>query len=470
MGPARPTTARWASPTGPTSSATRRSPAGTTSGELVPQYSRPDGLHRPRARLHGLDAASTSASRPTRPTRADAKVQDAITSVKPHLKAFLNTNVGAGPGQRLDRDGDGLGLRRRPAAAEERQDQVGRCPRRACTPTSRASRAVQDTEKIDVIQAFLNFLRRPEAVRRLREHDGHGVHDAGRDAADQEDDLAEPDPGADRRGARARPSSTTTSAPRARSPLDADVDRSQGGVAIEQARRRLPRLEGAAFRCPARGASRCCCRPPCITVGLLRRAAGADRAVLVRVGQPGQLRRLLRLDDQQLPRLHLDALRAQLLRSVFLSVATTLVCAVIGFTFAYFISRQPPQGPAAAARGRDRPVLDELHRAHLLVGRPAAEPRARSTGSPARSGCTATSTSCTRRTRSAIGIIYSYLPLMILPIYVSLERIDPALFNAAEDLGATPWRQFRRVVLPLADPGRDRRHHHRRRARRSAST
>ena len=42
---------------------------------------------------------------------------------------------------------------------------------------------------------------------------------------------------------------------------------------------------------------------------------------------------------------------------------------------------------------------------------------------------------------------------MILPIYVSLERIDPALFDAAEDLGATPWRQFRRVVLPLAVPG-----------------
>ena len=42
---------------------------------------------------------------------------------------------------------------------------------------------------------------------------------------------------------------------------------------------------------------------------------------------------------------------------------------------------------------------------------------------------------------------------MILPIYVSLERIDPALFDAAEDLGATPWRQFRRVVLPMAVPG-----------------
>jgi spermidine/putrescine transport system permease protein len=52
-----------------------------------------------------------------------------------------------------------------------------------------------------------------------------------------------------------------------------------------------------------------------------------------------------------------------------------------------------------------------------------------------------------------IGIVYSYLPLMILPIYVSLERIDPAIYNAGADLGATPWRQFRRIVLPLARPG-----------------
>jgi spermidine/putrescine transport system permease protein len=42
---------------------------------------------------------------------------------------------------------------------------------------------------------------------------------------------------------------------------------------------------------------------------------------------------------------------------------------------------------------------------------------------------------------------------MILPIYVSLERIDAAIYDAAADLGATPWRQFRRVVLPLAMPG-----------------
>ncbi len=42
---------------------------------------------------------------------------------------------------------------------------------------------------------------------------------------------------------------------------------------------------------------------------------------------------------------------------------------------------------------------------------------------------------------------------MVLPIYVSLERIDDSIYSAAADLGATPWRQFRRVVLPLAMPG-----------------
>jgi ABC-type spermidine/putrescine transport system permease subunit I len=52
-----------------------------------------------------------------------------------------------------------------------------------------------------------------------------------------------------------------------------------------------------------------------------------------------------------------------------------------------------------------------------------------------------------------IGIVYTYLPLMILPLYVALERIDPALLEAAGDLGARPDRILRRVVLPLAVPG-----------------
>jgi putrescine transport system permease protein len=52
-----------------------------------------------------------------------------------------------------------------------------------------------------------------------------------------------------------------------------------------------------------------------------------------------------------------------------------------------------------------------------------------------------------------IGIVYSYLPFMILPLYASLERQDPSLAEAAADLGATPFAVFRRVTLPLSLPG-----------------
>ncbi len=149
--------------------------------------------------------------------------------------------------------------------------------------------------------------------------------------------------------------------------------------------------------------------------------------------------------------LYLDTL----LRSVVLSVGTTLVCAVLGLILAYFISRQGPRAQRLLLAAvivpfwtsfivrtyswvdilqNDGP-LDRLTRSLGLVG---AHSHIDLLYTPASIG---------------IGIVYSYLPLMILPIYVSLERIDPAIYNAGADLGATPWRQFRRLVLPLARPG-----------------
>ncbi|MGH6719448.1 MAG: ABC transporter permease [Alphaproteobacteria bacterium] len=52
-----------------------------------------------------------------------------------------------------------------------------------------------------------------------------------------------------------------------------------------------------------------------------------------------------------------------------------------------------------------------------------------------------------------IGIVYGYLPLMVFPIYVSLERLDKRLLEAASDLGANPLRRFLHVTLPLSAPG-----------------
>lgn len=51
------------------------------------------------------------------------------------------------------------------------------------------------------------------------------------------------------------------------------------------------------------------------------------------------------------------------------------------------------------------------------------------------------------------GIIYGYLPLMFFPIYVSLEKLDHKLLEAADDLGAPPWRRFLQITLPLSLPG-----------------
>jgi spermidine/putrescine transport system permease protein len=51
------------------------------------------------------------------------------------------------------------------------------------------------------------------------------------------------------------------------------------------------------------------------------------------------------------------------------------------------------------------------------------------------------------------GLVYNFLPFMILPIYVALERIDPRVLEAAKDLYATPVQVFTRVIFPLALPG-----------------
>jgi spermidine/putrescine transport system permease protein len=52
-----------------------------------------------------------------------------------------------------------------------------------------------------------------------------------------------------------------------------------------------------------------------------------------------------------------------------------------------------------------------------------------------------------------VGMVYEFLPFMILPIYTSLEKIDNSLYEAAADLGANPFRTFLRVTLPLSMPG-----------------
>ncbi|KQZ50824.1 putrescine/spermidine ABC transporter permease [Rhizobium sp. Root149] len=52
-----------------------------------------------------------------------------------------------------------------------------------------------------------------------------------------------------------------------------------------------------------------------------------------------------------------------------------------------------------------------------------------------------------------IGIVYSYLPFMVLPLYAALEKMDGTLLEAASDLGCPPWKAFWRITFPLSLPG-----------------
>ena len=52
-----------------------------------------------------------------------------------------------------------------------------------------------------------------------------------------------------------------------------------------------------------------------------------------------------------------------------------------------------------------------------------------------------------------IGMVYNFLPYMVLPLYVAINRIDNSIIEAARDLGANPYQTFRRVLLPLSMPG-----------------
>jgi spermidine/putrescine transport system permease protein len=52
-----------------------------------------------------------------------------------------------------------------------------------------------------------------------------------------------------------------------------------------------------------------------------------------------------------------------------------------------------------------------------------------------------------------IGLVYGYLPLMVFPLYVTLERMDRSLVEASKDLGAGRWATFRQITLPIALPG-----------------
>jgi spermidine/putrescine transport system permease protein len=140
-----------------------------------------------------------------------------------------------------------------------------------------------------------------------------------------------------------------------------------------------------------------------------------------------------------------------LFRSLGFALVTTVICLIVGYPFAYFLATRRPlvrnlmvvfvmipfwsnflvrNYAWRVLLGNDGLVSDSFE----LVGLGARE-------------------YLFTRTAVLLGLVYGFLPLMILPLYASIERIDSGLLEASRDLYASGWQTFRRVLLPLSMPG-----------------
>lgn len=151
----------------------------------------------------------------------------------------------------------------------------------------------------------------------------------------------------------------------------------------------------------------------------------------------------------------------ELIRSFAYAGTATLLCILVGYPLAYFLAFKAgkfrslllgmimvPFFTSFLIRtiawqtilGQDGPVLWFLELLHL-------------TGVSDAIGLTTNGAFLNTPQAVVGGLTYNFIPFMILPIYVSLEKIDPGLLEAARDLYSRPSEAFRKVVLPLSLPG-----------------
>ena len=138
-------------------------------------------------------------------------------------------------------------------------------------------------------------------------------------------------------------------------------------------------------------------------------------------------------------------------RSVQLSTVATIGCAIIGYPLAYFVARHSGRYRSLALFLIVAPfwvsfivrayawiaILGETGPVNHFFGWFGIGPFAL----------------INNNTGIAIGIVYSYLPLMVFPIFLAIDRIDTEVLEASRDLGASPFATFRRVIFPQSLPG-----------------
>ena len=166
-----------------------------------------------------------------------------------------------------------------------------------------------------------------------------------------------------------------------------------------------------------------------------------------------------RFGDTELSGWNLDAyrklteplLRDIFLRSLWLAILTTLICLVVAYPFAYFLATRTP-----TIRNVMLVFVMIPFWSNFLV-RNFAWRVILGTDGPLSTATSAVGLGDTRilftPTAVVLGLVYGYLPFMILPLYAAIERIDLGLVEASRDLYASGWQTFRRVLLPLSMPG-----------------
>jgi spermidine/putrescine transport system permease protein len=140
-------------------------------------------------------------------------------------------------------------------------------------------------------------------------------------------------------------------------------------------------------------------------------------------------------------------------QSILLAAGTTLLCLIMGFPLAYYIARTAPR-----RQGIWLLLVMIPFWTNFLVRTYAWMFILRTEGLLntilLKLGLIATPVELLySNTAVVIGLVYGYLPFMVLPLYVALERVDRTLVEAAWDLYATRWAVLWRIILPLARPG-----------------
>lgn len=146
-----------------------------------------------------------------------------------------------------------------------------------------------------------------------------------------------------------------------------------------------------------------------------------------------------------------DIVRTVAVRSLWIAVLTTVLCLLLAYPLAYFISTRSTTVRNLLLVAVMIPFWSNfLVRTYawrvLLDGDGLVSLASQALGF-GETRVLFTSTAV------IIGLVYGYLPFMVLPLYASIERIDWSLVEAARDLHASAWSAFRRVVWPLSRPG-----------------